>query len=276
MSDYDKKISVIMGVYNQMDKEALKSAIDSIINQTFKDIEFLIYDDGSVSEVSDYIRKICSGDSRIRILSSDENKGLAFSLNACIDIAAGKYIARMDADDYSMPDRLEEQYNFLEANPQYSWCGCGAVLFDEKGDWGERVMPKFPGKKDFLKYSPYIHPTVMYRTEIFKDCGKYNVSKETLRCEDYEIFMRLTQAGYMGCNLEKLLFKYREDKSSYKRRRFIYRVREAKIRYCNFKKMGLLFPTGWIYCLRPIAGGLVPSGILSRIKRNRYRYGAHR
>lgn len=269
---YDKKVSVIMGVYNQTDKEALKLAVDSIINQTLTDFEFLIYDDGSLKEVSDNIRELCKCDKRIRLLSSNDNMGLAFSLNACIDVAAGKYIARMDADDYSMPDRLERQYDFLESNPEYGWCGCGAVLFDENGDWGERIMPTKPEKKDFLKFSPYIHPSVMYRSDILKDNGKYKVSKDTLRCEDYEIFMRLTQAGYRGYNLSQPLLKYREDKNSYRRRKFKFRISEAKIRYNNFKAMKMLFPTGWLYCLRPIAGGLIPADIIRWIKKSRYRY----
>lgn len=269
---YDKKVSVIMGVYNQTDKEALKLAVDSIINQTLTDFEFLIYDDGSLPEVSDDICEICKCDRRIKLISSRDNKGLAFSLNACIDVAVGKYIARMDADDYSMPERLERQYDFLEANSEYGWCGCGAVLFDEKGDWGERIMPPIPEKKDFLKFSPYIHPSVMYRSDILKDNGNYRVSKDTLRCEDYEIFMRLTQAGYKGYNLGQPLLKYREDNNSYRRRKFKYRISEAKIRYYNFKAMKMLFPTGWLYCLRPIAGGLIPGNILRWLKKSRYRY----
>lgn len=269
---YDKKVSVIMGVYNQTDKEALRLAVDSIINQTLEDFEFLIYDDGSLQEVSDNIRELCKCDKRIRLLSSSDNMGLAFSLNACIDVATGKYIARMDADDYSMPERLQIQYDFLEANPEYGWCGCGAVLFDEKGDWGVRIMPAIPEKKDFLKFSPYIHPSVMYRSDILNDNGRYKVSKDTLRCEDYEIFMRLTQAGYRGYNISQTLFKYREDKNSYKRRKFKFRISEVKVRYYNFKAMKMLFPTGWLYCLRPIAGWLIPGNVIRWIKKSRYRY----
>ena len=275
MDNCGKKVSVIMGVYNQMDKEALRFAVDSIINQTLNDFEFLIYDDGSLPEAAEYICDICKSDSRIKLISASENRGLAFSLNSCIDIASGKYIARMDADDYSMPERLEKQYDFLETNPQYAWCGCAAVLFDAKGDWGERIMPEIPENKDFLRFSPYIHPSVMYRVEILKNTGKYKVSKETLRCEDYEIFMRLTQAGYRGYNLPEKLFKYREDEASYRRRKFSFRINEAKIRYRNFKNMKMLFPTGWIFCLRPIVGGLIPGCILSRIKRSRSKYETH-
>lgn len=101
----------------------------------------------------------------------------------------------MDADDISDPNRLKVQYDFLEKNPQYSWCGCNARLLDENGIWGTREMPEAPAEKDYLKYSPYIHPTVMYRASLFEETDGYKVSEETLLCEDYEIFMRLRQMG---------------------------------------------------------------------------------
>lgn len=268
---YQKKVSVIMGVYNQWNREALEDAVNSILSQTLTDFEFLIYDDGSAPQVAKNIAEIAQSDERIVLISGDGNNGLAFALNTCIDRASGEYIARMDADDISLPQRLEKQVEFMDSHPEYWWCGCWAEVFNDDGVCGIRQMPQKPESEDYLKYSPYIHPTVMYRAKLFGSSEKYNVSEETLKCEDYEIFMRLEQLGYCGYNIPEVLFRYREDKSSFKKRKFKYRVNEAKIRWRNFRAMHLLFPFGWAYVVRPVVGGLVPSGILAYIKKNEIR-----
>lgn len=266
---YDKKISVIMGVYNQLDEGQLHEAVSSILNQTEKDFEFIIYDDGSVKQASEYIRGLGDIDSRIVIIGAEENNGLAFSLNECIRAAKGEYIARMDADDVSYIDRFKTQIEFLDMHREYGWCGCNAMLFDDNGVWGERSMPECPDKADFLKYSPYIHPSVIYRASLFKEAGVYTVSQETLRCEDYEIFMRFHEMGYRGYNIQKPLFCYREDRQSYNKRKIRYRVNEIRIRYRNFKKLGLLFPVGWLYAIRPIAGIFIPNQLIYKMKRRK-------
>lgn len=267
MRNTDPKISVIMGVYNQWDVIALQESVKSILNQTFSDFEFIIYDDGSTREAGKYIRDLGSLDDRIVLLGKEENNGLAFSLNYCINKARGEYIARMDADDISLPTRLEEQLDFLESHKEYSWCGCNTELFDDKGIWGRRNMPEKPEYQDYLKYSPYVHPTVMYRKSLFEMTDSYHVSEETFRCEDYELFMRLRRAGFRGYNIQKYLFQYREDSKAFARRKMKYRIAEAKLRYRNFKAMGMLGPKGWLYVIRPIVGGLVPNKMLIAIKR---------
>ena len=261
-------ISVIMGVYNQWNEKILREAVDSILNQTFTDFEFIIWDDGSHSSVAKTIQSLSVLDKRIKIYGKDKNCGLAYSLNACIGMAQGKYIARMDADDISLPKRLEKQYEFLEFHEEYAWCGCNTNLFDKNGVWGIRKMPQIPVLSDYLKFSPYVHPTVMFRAKLFDANEGYLESEETLRCEDYEIFMRFLNCGLQGFNLQETLFCYREDKESYQRRKFCFRVNEAKLRYRNFQKMKILFPLGWLYVLRPIVGGILPSKIIAYLKRN--------
>lgn len=264
------EISVIMGVYNQLDKKVLLQAVNSILNQTVTDIEFIIYDDGSCAEAADILKEVALLDKRILLIGHEENHGLAFSLNACIGMARGKYIARMDADDISYPDRLQKQKNFLENHTEYAWCGCCIDLFDENGIWGKRDYPLMPTEEDYLKFSPYAHPTVMYRAEIFDTNQGYLESKETLRCEDYEIFMRFRKAGLKGANLNETLFCYREDSGSFRRRNIRNRWNEAKCRYRNFKSLGILFPKGWIYVLRPIMACMIPYSILELYKRRKY------
>lgn len=268
----EKKVSVIMGVYNQWDREVLHAAVNSILHQTLTEFEFIIYDDGSKPEAAAYIKELKMLDERIVVIGKEENHGLAFSLNACIDRARGKYIARMDADDIALPERLAVQYAFMEEHTEYDWCGCNAELFDEKGIWGSRRMPELPGEWDYLPFSPFIHPTVMYRRKLFEKNEGYHVSRETLRCEDYEIFMRLFQAGFRGYNIQQYLFRYREDSRSYQRRKMKYRINEAKLRYRNFKTMHMLFPVGWLFVIRPIMGGLIPSFLLEWLKRKEAGY----
>lgn len=266
---YDKKISVIMGVYNQLNEKILHEAVFSILNQSEGDFEFIIYDDGSTKQASEYIKNLKKLDDRIVVIGAKENNGLAFSLNACIEVAKGEYIARMDADDVSYRDRFKEQVKFLDTHKEYQWCGCNAEVFDESGVWGERKMPESPDREDFLKFSPYIHPSVMYRAELFEEAGLYSVSEETLRCEDYEVFMRFHEMGYKGYNIQKTLFGYREAHESYNKRKVKYRINEMKIRYRNFKKLKILFPKGWIYVIRPAVGIVVPNRLISIIKRKK-------
>ena len=129
-------------------------------------------------------------------------------------------------------------------------------------------MPQEPVESDYLRFSPYVHPSVMFRAEIFDDNAGYLESEETLRCEDYEIFMRLWERGLKGYNLPDILFCYREDQQSYRKRTLHARFNEAKLRFRNFRKMGILFPFGWLYVIRPMAGALLPPGLIGLLKRS--------
>lgn len=260
-------VTVIMGVYNQHNKEQLEQAVKSIENQTMTDWELIICDDGSEGQAAENLRFYENRDPRIRVIRHETNRGLAATLNTCIAQARGVYIARMDADDISRAERLKRQADFLEAHPEYDFVGCNADLIDENGIWGKRYMPEKPEKKDFLPYSPFIHPAVMVRKEVYVKSGGYYVSRETWRCEDYELFMRLYAMGYRGYNLQERLFCYREDRTNYSRRKFRYRLDEAKIRRRNFKNLGFAGAVSFWYTVRPVAAGLLPVEALMFLKR---------
>lgn len=264
-------ISVIMGIYNQQNKEQLTAAIQSVLNQTYHNFEFIIYNDGSDADVSEFLRKYSAVDERIQFIDNPVNRGLAYSLNSCIHVARGKYIARMDGDDICMPRRFQVQYEYLEQHTEAAFVGCNAELLDGHGVWGVRKMPEYPEAKDFLRYSPYIHPTVMIRKSVLEEMEGYCVAKNTLRCEDYELFMRLWRFGYRGCNLQQILFVYREDRSSYQKRKMCYRIDEMRLRYRNFKELHLLSPKGWLYVLRPLAALLIPGNIILGVKKRHCR-----
>ena len=256
------EISILMCVYNPEREKEFRQAISSMVKQTFSDWEMLLYDDGSDIRYQSKIQAMCT-DSRIRYIRGNDNRGLAYGLNICIQQARGRYIARMDADDISCAERLEKLYDFLEEHREYQWAGCNTILFDEKSEYGRREMPEIPKPTDFLNYSPYIHPSVMFRKEVLMECGGY---KNLRRGEDYELFMRLHAQGYQGYNLQELLFKYREDKNTYKHRKYRYQIEEVKIRLCGFKNMHVLKLSTFYYVIKPLITGLIPNNFLIKLK----------
>lgn len=264
------RISVIMGIYNEQKQYAVK-AIDSILNQTEKNIEFIICDDGSEKEFYNWLQDFCSKDSRIILLRNEKNLGLSATLNKCLLHVHGKYIARMDGDDISGKSRLERQLEVLEKNPGYSVVGCNVKFIDSKGIWGERKLRETPQKQDFLFTSPFVHPAIMIRKRIMDELGGYSEEPYSVRTEDYELFMRLYAKGYQGYNLQEFLFYYREDKDAYKKRRYCYRLNESRVRYKGFREMGII-KGNMRYVLKPLIVGLIPAGVMKKIRGKRFEH----
>lgn len=258
------KISVLMSVYNPSDKTILDRAVRSIIGQTFREWEMILYDDGSEEKYISAIQKAASMDSRIRYIRGEKNMGLAHALNAALPLARGKYIARMDSDDISRPERFVREYEFLESHPEYQWAGSNTELIDREGRWAVRKMPEMPGERDFLNYSPYIHPSVMFRKEVLLEYRGY---REYRRGEDYELFMRLHAAGLQGYNLQEELFAYREDMDTYGHRKYRYQIEEVGIRFAGFHRLGILNPKTLPYVLKPLVTGFVPHRLLASMKK---------
>lgn len=259
------EISVLMSVYNPKDKDSLFAAVYSIIAQSFESWEMILYDDGSDTDGAELIKEAAALDPRIVYAGGEENLGLGHGLNVSLALSRGKYIARMDGDDISRPGRFKKQYEFLESHPAYQWVGTNSELIDSDGRWGVWKMPKEPGPRDFLKFSPYVHPSVMFRRGILEECGGYN--EDNRRAEDYDLFMRLHADGFKGYNLQEVLFCYREDRLAYSRRRFVFRIYEVGVRIRGFRRLGLLKFGNLGYVLKPVFVGLIPHGFLARIKR---------
>lgn len=263
------KISIIMGIYKMINKRSIvELSINSILNQTYKDFEFIICDDGSNDGTYEMVQDLIKNDKRVILIKNNENKGLAYSLNHCLSIAKGKYIARMDADDISMPDRLEKQIGFLNEHLEYAMVGCNLLLINDKGIWGKRILAKEPTKKSFLFTSPYCHPAIVMRKEVLDKVNNYKVEKITRRAEDYDLFMRIYANGYKGYNMQEFLYQFREDNDAYKRRAYKYRIDDVQIRYRGFKMLGLM-PVGLLYVVKPLIVGLIPQVILSKMRRYR-------
>jgi glycosyltransferase involved in cell wall biosynthesis len=161
-----KKISIIMAVYNS--ENYLSKTIKSVLNQSFKYFEFIIINDGSNDNSRKIINKFKKDDKRIILIDNKENIGLTKSLNKGIKIASGKYIARIDSDDISLPDRLKIQYTFLEKNPKYFLIGGNIIIIDGKDEIikkerkiiNERKLCKFLENKNTIS-----HSTIMFRNK---------------------------------------------------------------------------------------------------------------
>lgn len=260
------KISVIMGSYNPK-KEYLQRAVCSIICQTFYDWELIIYDDGSEDEQRNIIDEIAAMDRRILVIHGDYNRGLAYGLNRCLEIAKGNYIARMDDDDISKENRLEKQYDFLQSHPEFQWVSSNCYMFDDNSVWGIDRYPEEPGNEDFLAHSAYVHPATMFRKTILNETSGYQVSSDTMRCEDYELFMRLHAAGYRGYNFQDPLFYYREDENGVQKRKYRYRYREMLVRQRCFRELKILRLTTFPYVVKPLIVGMIPIKLLRKIRR---------
>lgn len=264
------KVSVIMGIYNCKNFELLNKSIESILGQSFTDFEFLICNDGSTNGTLEYLRKIEKKDKRVRILSYDENKGLNCALNTCLREAKGEYIARQDDDDVSNPLRLEREVDFLDKNREYALVGTLANVFDDNGVWGTFDNPEKPTKDNFYWNSPFMHPTIMIRKIAYDTVNGYRIAKETRRCEDIDLFMRMYATGYKGYNIQERLYSYRMvNDPNIKYRPMKYRVDEAIVKYKGYKLMGNLL-RGLPYVIKPILVGLIPQKLLYQIKKRRY------
>lgn len=202
-------VSVVMSVYNG--EKYLREAIESILNQTFKDFEFIIINDGSTDDTLKIINSY--NDPRI-VLISRKNKGLVASLNEGIEKARGKYIARMDADDRSMPQRLEKQIEYMKSHSKVVICGTTFVEIDSEGDILQKIAVPLEDcviRQELLARCPFAHGSTLYSREACLKAGLYN--QEDFPAEDYSLWIKMADQGNMA-NLSDELFNYRVFDSS--------------------------------------------------------------
>lgn len=247
-------ISVIMGVYNT--ENSMTGAVESILNQTYENWEFIICDDGSSDNTYNEISKLAKGDSRFIIIKNERNMGLAYTLNHCIENCGGEYIARMDSDDLSYPDRFEKQLEFFENHSGISFVSSCVDIFDGEKIISIRKLPEFPAKKQLVYGSQFVHPATMFKAAALRAAGGYRVSEETRRGQDYDLFMRMYGMGMKGANLQTPVFRYTEDANAFKRRSLGARVGEYKIRRRGYKEMGV-YPWAFPFVFKPFAAHLV-------------------
>ena len=261
-------MSVIMGVYNVEQLSVFHQAVESVLNQTMRDFEFIICDDGSSDQTWNLLLALAQEDDRIKLIHSVQNKGLASALNRCIAQARGKWIARQDADDISAPERFRLQLQFLETHPEIGFAGSAVYLWDERGVWRKRIFPEYPQPTDFQFTMPFVHGALMFHRKALEKVNGYRVARETRRAEDYDMLMRMYAAGIRGANLPDFLYAFLENQAAQRRRRYRYRLDEAVVRWRGFSALGLM-PRALPYVVKPLIVGLIPADFLLRLKQSR-------
>ena len=268
--DMEKKnplISVIMGIYNCED--TLAEAIECILNQTVSDWELILCDDGSTDGTYDVARRYrIQYPDRIRLLRNKKNRGLNYTLNRCLKVSRGKYIARMDGDDRCDFLRFEKELEVFEKEPEIDIVSSDMEFFDETGCWGSISHPEYPDKKDFVHGSPFCHAPCMVKREAYMEVGGYSEANWLLRVEDYHLWIKMYAAGFKGKNIPEALYQMRDDRNAYARRKFRYRINEALVKVYLVKALKL--PV-WkvVYAMRPILVGLMPLKLYDYLHKKR-------
>jgi GT2 family glycosyltransferase len=199
-----------MPAYNA--QKFIEFAVSSVLEQTYKNIELIIVDDGSVDSTKAIIDRLSKSDKRICLLLNKKNIGIAASLNKAIDCSKGEYIARLDSDDICMPTRIAKQIEFMERHKNVSICGSWAIAIDEKG---RKIFNMYSPIGLLLKYnywkpSPFISSSVMVRRSLLK---KSNFDENFRISEDYDLWVRILNT-HKGYNISRPLIKYRIHGSS--------------------------------------------------------------
>ncbi|CAN5331668.1 hypothetical protein BH23BAC3_BH23BAC3_32640 [soil metagenome] len=241
------KLTVLMPVYNA--EKYLREALESILEQTFADFEFLIIDDYSTDNSIDIVNSY--KDNRIRLVRNVQNMGISKTLNKGIELASSDLIARMDADDISLPERLNKQYNYLQEHPDCSMVSSNVEVISENGErlyLYQRESKLFYYNLTF--YCWIYHPSVMYRRQPIQDVGMY---PPTLS-EDFHLWSKLIRK-YSFYNMQEILIKYRMTKESVSNSVYAEEYRAAakkqikeNLRY--FVGEDYIIPDGWLEAYR--------------------------
>lgn len=202
--------------------EYLDASIESMLNQSFEDFEFIIIDDGSDEATRSRLREHAAGDLRVRLHFLASNIGLTKALNIGLRMARGGYIARQDADDLSHPSRLEETYRFLELHPELSAVGTDALLIGPSGDQ-LGIMAINPGLVEITRRNVLVHGSMMFRREAFETTRGY---LESMRLsQDYELYLRMIRRHGLRLGVvSKTLYSLRQHPGSLSSRKMLQQL----------------------------------------------------
>ncbi|MFK8029511.1 MAG: glycosyltransferase family 2 protein [Gammaproteobacteria bacterium] len=203
-------ISIVMAAYNE--ERDIGKAIESVLAQSFEDWELIVIDDGSTDSTANVLRSFAERDDRIRLICNETNIQLSASLNKGVGLARAELIARADADDINLPDRLQSQFDYFQLHDDVDVLGTGAYMLDKAGDRVNSVS--LPQSHDELAQLPFLkthffHPSVMMRKRFFEVAGYYDTSY--LRAEDKELWLRGISVGCRYANLPEPLIEYSTD-----------------------------------------------------------------
>jgi GT2 family glycosyltransferase len=223
------RISCILPVYNG--ERYLRTAIQSILGQTYTNLELIIVDDGSTDRSGAIAEEIAATDPRVCVVHQ-ANQGISAALNAAIALSTGKYIARMDANDLALPKRFERQVAILEENADIVLLGCVCDTIGPEDELLEPAAklsaPLVIGQSQLDSFPPVIHqvwhPSIMVRAEALRQIGGYSVTYE--HCEDYDLYLRIARLGAIA-ELNEPLLLYRKHEASISQRH--WREQEAAV-----------------------------------------------
>ena len=256
-----------MGIYNC--EKYLAEAIECILNQTYKDWELIMCDDGSTDQTYIIAESYKNAyPEKMQLLKNPSNKGLNYTLNRCLKVAKGEYIARMDGDDLCSLDRLEKEAAILDSRKDISIVSTFLEYFDEGGVWGICKYKEYPQKKDFLRGSQFCHAASMVRKEAFDKVKGYTVDKRLLRVEDYHLWYKMYLKGYTGINISEPLYRMRDDRNASNRRKMKYRFNESYVKFLIWRDFNYSIKD-FIFIFRPIIVGLLPNALYEKIHRKK-------
>jgi len=203
------RISVITTVFNC--ENYIKQSVESILNQTFKDFEYIIVNDGSTDATSALIHELACKDNRIIFIDNKTNFGRVNSLNTALEKSRGEYIALQDADDISLPDRFDKQFSFLSNNPDYVLVGSNIIVMDEFENFisePKRPLIDFEVRFSLIFRCTFANPSVMYRKKVVEE-NKIKYEENFIHAEDFRIITMISHYGKVY-NLKHSLVKYRK------------------------------------------------------------------
>lgn len=242
-------------------------AFQCLLDQTYQNWELVICDDGSTDGTPQLLQELQSQyPDKVVAIANDENRGLNYTLNHCLEHVQGEFIARMDADDLCSPDRFTIELQAFEDDPDLAFASTDMELFDGDGIWGVLSHPEYPTPRDFLAGSPFNHGSVMIRAEALKQVGNYSVDDKLLRIEDYHLWLKLYEAGFKGRNIHIPLYQARDDRAAEGRRTIKNRLNESRLRFEIVRAFGLN-PINNIYAIKPILTAMLPSPIYRALRR---------
>lgn len=257
------KVSIIMGIYNC--ESTLRESIESILEQTYDNLELIMCDDCSNDNTYDIAKEYADRDpNKIKLIKNRKNMTLAPTLNRCLELADGQYIARQDGDDISLKDRLEKQVDFLEKNNEYDLVASQMISFDERGIKGIRgVKVPIPDKFIMIRGTAFCHATILAKRKVYTELGGYRVTKYTTRCEDMDLWFRFFERGFKGYNLSEALYKVRDNDEAYKRRTLKNYFNVFLINYRGYNKLHIP-KKYYFYLLKPLITAFIPVFIIKK------------
>ena len=262
-------ISVIMGIYNCA--ETLPRAIDSILAQTYDQWELIMCDDGSLDDTLKIAKEYESRfPQKIKVIRNKKNMRLAATLNHCLEYASGEYVARMDGDDTSTPDRFEKEVLFLKNHVNCDLVGS----FVAREFNGKTYIIKpiiHPNKFSMRNGTPFLHASIMTYKYVYDKVNGYTVAERTRRAQDWDLWFKFYAAGFNGDNIEEALYTIYEDPLHIARRRGSDRWQSFKTTIIGYQALG--YPKHWLIqaFFKALLKSMTPHWALSLYRKMQHR-----